>query len=293
MHPSGDEASTMPPAPGDVAAALAAWRDLALAREIGREGSRRAARLAHDAAADAGLGAAFRRPPPRLYYPRFGWREAIRRAVDDRMLTRQHAIAAARWVALRARAAAHGADLDLQGMVFTGRDVHLRPRPDHGRLVIGPWCWIGDGNRLRVHGGTMRLGAKVVLGTGNQLNAHLDVLVGDGVLVADNGYVCDFDHRFARLDVPIRHQGIVMAPVRIGDDCWLGDRVTVLRGSDVGRGSVIGAQSVVRGHLDPFSIAVGAPARVVRSRLATGTDPEEAAMLAARGLPIPGDPLEG
>ncbi len=292
MHSIGDDGSTAPTAPADVADALAAWRELALAREIGREGTRRAARLAHDAATDAGLGPSFRRPPPRLHYPRFGWREAIRRAVDDRMLTHHHLLAAARWAALRARAAATGADLDLQGMVFTGRDVQLRPRPDHGRLVIGPWCWIGDRNRLRVHGGTMRLGAKVVLGTGNQLNAHLDVLVGDGVLVADNAYVCDFDHRFARLDVPIRDQGIVLTPVRIGADCWLGDQVTVLRGSDVGRGTVVGAQSVVRGDLAPFSIAVGAPARAVKSRLPAGTDPEEAATLAARGLPIPGDPLE-
>lgn len=272
---------------------LVRFRDLVVARETAREGTRRAARLAHDAAVDAGLGDAFRRPPPRLHYPRVGWRAAIRRAVDLDLLTRDHLVAGARWLSHRVRAAARGEDLVLQGMVFAGPDVRLRPRPDHGRLVIGPWCWIGTGNRLRVHGGTLRLGAKVVLGSHNQFNTHLDIQVGDQVLMGDSGYVCDFDHRFHRLDQPIRAQGIVKTPVRIGADCWLGDKVTVLRGSDVGRGSVVGAQSVVRDAIPPFSIAVGAPARPVRSRLPPGVDPEEAAALVVRGRAIPGDPLEG
>lgn len=276
--------------------ALAAWRDLVVAREVGREvgreGTRRAARLGHDLAVEAGLGDAFRRPPPRLHYPRVGWRDAIRRAVDHRMVTPMHVMAMARLARHRARAALRGEDLVVHGLTFTGTDVHLRPRADHGRLVLGPWCWLGDHTRLRVHGGRLHLGAKVVVGTGTKINVHLDLTIGDRCLLADDGYLCDFDHQFARLDQPIKDQGIALTPVAIGADCWLGDKVTVLRGTDLGRGSVLGAQSVVRDRLPPFSIAVGAPARPVRSRLPTGMDAEEAAALVARGLAIPGDPLE-
>lgn len=278
--------------PERVAAGLAALRERVVAAEIGREGLRRAARLAHDAAVETGLDDAFRRPPPRLAYPRFGWREAARRAVEHRMLTPHHTLAALRWTAQRARAAARGEDLDLQGMVFTGRDVHLHATAGHGRLVVGPWCWIGDHARVRAHEGRVQLGAKVVLGAGARLNGWLDVLVGDAVLVADDVHVYDFDHQFDRLDRPIKDQGIAMSPVRIGADTWLGDRVTVLRGVDVGVGSVVGARSVVSTDLPPFAIANGIPARPVRSRLPRGVDPEEAAALLARGLPIPGDPLE-
>lgn len=287
-----DVAADMGDLDADPADALTRLRDLEVSRETGREALRRAARLAHDAAADAGLGASFRRPPPRLHYPRFGWRQAIRRAVTQRMVSPYHLAGYTRYAVHRARAAAMGEDLVLQGMVFTGRRVHLRPRAGHGHLTIGPWCWLGNDNRLRVHGGRLQLGAKVVMGTANQVNTHLDILIGDRCLLADNGYLCDFDHQFARLDMPIKDQGIAMSPVRIGPDCWLGDKVTVLRGSDVGRGSVIGAQSVVRSAVPPFSIAVGAPARPVRSRLSAGIDPEEAAALVERGLPIPDDPLE-
>jgi acetyltransferase-like isoleucine patch superfamily enzyme len=56
--------------------------------------------------------------------------------------------------------------------------------------------------------------------------------------------------------------------VRIGPDCWLGTKVSVLRGTRIGRGTVLGAHAVARGEIPEYSIAVGAPARVVRDRMA-------------------------
>jgi acetyltransferase-like isoleucine patch superfamily enzyme len=94
-------------------------------------------------------------------------------------------------------------------MLFTGKRVELRARPGHGRLVIGPWCWIGNDNKLRSHEGQLTLGAKVVLGRDNVVNSYLDVEVGDAAILADWIYVCDFDHRTDRLDIPIKDQGIV------------------------------------------------------------------------------------
>jgi acetyltransferase-like isoleucine patch superfamily enzyme len=79
-------------------------------------------------------------------------------------------------------------------------------------------------------------------------------------------YICDFDHVIADIHVPIKDQGIVKSPVRIGPDTWLGTKVSVLKGTRIGRGCVLGAHAVVRGDLPDYSIAVGAPARVVRNR---------------------------
>lgn len=55
-------------------------------------------------------------------------------------------------------------------------------------------------------------------------------------------------------------------PVRIGDDVWIGARVTILPGADIGNGSVIGAGSVVCGKIPPMAVAAGNPARVVGMR---------------------------
>jgi acetyltransferase-like isoleucine patch superfamily enzyme len=55
-------------------------------------------------------------------------------------------------------------------------------------------------------------------------------------------------------------------PVSIGAGCWIGDSVVVLEGVQIGHGAVIGAGSVVTKSVPPYAIAVGNPARVIRSR---------------------------
>jgi acetyltransferase-like isoleucine patch superfamily enzyme len=52
----------------------------------------------------------------------------------------------------------------------------------------------------------------------------------------------------------------------IGDDVWVGAGARILAGSSIGPGSVIGAGAVVRGTIRPYSVSVGNPARVIRSR---------------------------
>lgn len=257
------------------------------------EGHRRVTRIAHDAQAEAGVDVSRRRPPMRLRYPRWGWRRAVRTAVERRMLTPEYLTFYRRWLWHRARIEVTGHHVDLQGMAFIGRRVELRGRPGHGRLVVGPWAHLGDDNKLRAHEGQLTVGAKVVMGRDNVVNTYLDVEIGAAAILADWIYVCDFDHRTDRLDVPIKDQGIVTSPTRIGGDVWIGEKATVLRGIDIGYGSVIASHCLVNRDVPPFSIAVGVPVRVVRSRLPDGMDPEEAHDLVLRGLPIPGDPLEG
>lgn len=154
----------------------------------------------------------------------------------------------------------------LRGMVFLGRDVELSCRAGLARMEIGRWAHFGDGTAVRCHEGSLRIGDKVVFGRHDTVNCWLDVEIGASTLVADWIYLCDFDHGTGDLTRPIKDQGIVKTPVRIGPDCWLGAKVTVLRGTRVGRGSVLGANAVVRGDVPENSIAAGIPARVVRHR---------------------------
>ena len=204
-------------------------------------------------------------------YERWGVGRSWRFAREHGMLTRLHAVHALRLVRARARAARRRSDVRLHGMIFLGRGVELTAPRGSGRVVVGPWCWVGDDVALRSHVGRVTIGAKSVIGGGTTINSYLDVTIGEGALFADDVHITDFDHRTDRLDLPIKDQGIVTSPVRIGPDVWLGRGVTVLRGVDIGRGSVVGAHSVVTRDIPPYSVAVGAPARVVRSRLA-GSD---------------------
>ncbi|SNR35109.1 Acetyltransferase (isoleucine patch superfamily) [Haloechinothrix alba] len=155
----------------------------------------------------------------------------------------------------------------LRGMVFLGKDVEIHARAGYGQLEIGRWVHIGDGNAVRCHEGSLRIGDKVVFGRQNVVNGYLDIEIGEAALIADWVYICDFDHVISDIHEPIKDQGIVKAPVRIGPETWVGTKVSVLRETRVGRGCVLGAHAVVRGDIEDYGIAVGSPARVVRNRV--------------------------
>ncbi|HEX8970585.1 acyltransferase [Oryzihumus sp.] len=164
----------------------------------------------------------------------------------------------------RARLANPG--LRFEGPVFIARNVRFEVRTGYGRMVIGPYVHFGEGARIRAHEGTLRIGAKSVIGIRNTINTYLDISIGQACLFGDDVYICDFDHRTEDHTVPIKDQGIVKSPVRIGDDVWIGTKVTVLRGADVGSGSVVAANAVARGVYPPRSVIGGVPGRVLKTR---------------------------
>jgi acetyltransferase-like isoleucine patch superfamily enzyme len=57
-------------------------------------------------------------------------------------------------------------------------------------------------------------------------------------------------------------------PTKIGCDVWIATRATILSGSEIGHGSVIGAGAVVSGVIPPYSIVAGNPGRIIRNRFA-------------------------
>jgi acetyltransferase-like isoleucine patch superfamily enzyme len=155
-----------------------------------------------------------------------------------------------------------------RGFVFMDRGAELYARRGYGRLILGRWIHLGVRTALRCHEGTLSLGDKGVLGRDISINCYLDVEIGDSALIADDVYVSDFDHKFVDLEKPIKDQGIVKSRVRIERNVWLGTKVTVSRGVTIGEGAVVGANAVVTRDLPPYSVSVGAPARVIRDRRA-------------------------
>lgn len=95
-----------------------------------------------------------------------------------------------------------------------------------------------------------------------------DIRIGKNCMIAAHSGIYANNHNFADPMQPIKHQGVTRKGIVIEDDCWLGHGVTVLDGVTIGRGSVIGAGAVVNKDIPPFSVAVGTPARVIKSRIA-------------------------
>ncbi len=105
-----------------------------------------------------------------------------------------------------------------------------------------------------------------MFGRDNTVNCYLDIEFGAATIIADWVYVCDFDHVTDDIHVPIKDQGIIKSPVRIGPDVWVGTKASILRGTRIGHGSVVAAHAVVKGDVAPLTVVGGAPARQLRDR---------------------------
>jgi acetyltransferase-like isoleucine patch superfamily enzyme len=159
---------------------------------------------------------------------------------------------------LEADAKIEGLDHITIGRNFqAGRSLWLEAVTTHGgrsyqpRLVIGDDVAVND----RVH-----------------IAATTSVTIGDHVLMASRVYVSDHHHGVyhgaAQSDPdepPTLRPLTTGKPVVIEENVFIGEGVAVLAGVTIGRGSLIGANAVVTRDVPPYSMAVGAPARVVKA----------------------------
>jgi acetyltransferase-like isoleucine patch superfamily enzyme len=118
----------------------------------------------------------------------------------------------------------------------------------HGWFEIGDYSYIGP-NAVMGAGGGIRIGSHVQIGPNVTITAE--------------------NHRFDDPDRLMDQQAVSHQGVIVEDDVWIGGRATILDGVTIGHGSVIGAGAVVTQSIPPYSIAVGVPARVLRSRKPT------------------------
>jgi carbonic anhydrase/acetyltransferase-like protein (isoleucine patch superfamily) len=110
----------------------------------------------------------------------------------------------------------------------------------------------------------LRIGARCSIGRGSHVVAHRSIVIGDDVMTGPHCYITDQNHVYADPDVPIGQQWPSEDPVEIGSGSWLGAGAIVLPGTRLGRNTVVGAGSVVRGEFPDHAVLVGAPARAVR-----------------------------
>lgn len=156
-----------------------------------------------------------------------------------------------------------------------------------GSVVRFPWNAIMNERYIRIGSGTMigegvalsagmvegqecmtdpvvSIGDRCLIGRGSGIVGHLSIRIGDDVWTGHHVYITDQNHGYEDVNRPISTQSQPERPVSIGDGSWIGAGSMVLPGARIGRHVTIGANSVVTGEIPDRSVAVGAPARVIR-----------------------------
>ncbi len=103
------------------------------------------------------------------------------------------------------------------------------------------------------------------IGRDSILIAPAPIEIGRDVMIGPQLIIYTANHETKRM-LPMNKQAMVCKPVKIGDDVWIGARVTILPGVVIGDGSVIAAGSVVTKSLEPYTIAGGVPAKKIKER---------------------------
>lgn len=138
------------------------------------------------------------------------------------------------------------------------------------RIAIGDGVFVGAGSWLQVLEGkdehvALEMGDGTSIAGNCVVSAARSVRIGARVLIARGVYISDHSHAFEDTGRAVLDQGVTQVePVEVCDGAWLGENVVIGPGVRVGLGTVIGANSVVLGDVPDHSVAVGAPAEVIR-----------------------------
>jgi acetyltransferase-like isoleucine patch superfamily enzyme len=132
-------------------------------------------------------------------------------------------------------------------------------------VLVMPGAWLAVERQAQGGGPVLHIGDRVAMRTNCTISAAESIVLEDDVVFGGGVTVVDSDHTWDAGNPNVLYNPLETSPVRIGRGSWVGDRATVLRGSDIGEFCLIGAGSVVRGVIPDHSVAVGSPAKVVGS----------------------------
>ena len=143
-----------------------------------------------------------------------------------------------------------------------GRNVRFLGRVS---ISVGNCVAFRDGNILGGYG-QLSVGSNTSINSNTIIAVMEKVVIGNNVMIAPNVYILDVDHNFENRALPIAEQGYKTAPVVIEDDVWVGTGAVITKGVHIGKGAIIGANSVVTKDIPSYGIVGGVPAKLIKMR---------------------------
>ena len=150
--------------------------------------------------------------------------------------------------------------------VFIGRNTYVDANYIESEIRLEDDVFIGRYCMLRAGVGSIHIGPKVTIGSFCFLRGSGGLKIGENSMLSQGVQIITANHVFRDRSMPIKFQGTRYGKVNIGEDVWVGTSTIILADVSIGNGSVIGAGSIVTKDVPKYSLALGAPARVMSKR---------------------------
>ncbi|NRB59547.1 MAG: acyltransferase [Winogradskyella sp.] len=145
-------------------------------------------------------------------------------------------------------------------------DCYSKDKITFGEVVkIGAYSTISTTSHMSKYGKGLSIGNNSAIGEYSYLGCSGGVEIGNDVIMGQYISFHSENHNFSDSSKLIREQGVTSKGIKLGDNIWVGSKVTFLDGCSVGNNSVVAAGAVVNGIFPENVIIGGVPAKVIKA----------------------------
>lgn len=141
-------------------------------------------------------------------------------------------------------------------------------------LYISTYKGLNIGSKVRMYPGlrveivdkvsAINIGDNTSLGQNCHIVSKGSLSIGKNTTISANVFISNVNHDYRELDVHILDQELLNYETTIGENCFIGYGAVILPGTILGKQCIVGANSVVKGKFEDYSVIAGNPARVIK-----------------------------
>ena len=136
----------------------------------------------------------------------------------------------------------------------------------NAKIMIGKYTTVYPYALLKADGGEIKIGDFSAVTDYSILYGYGGISIGSDVHIAAHTILIAFEHDYKKLGNLSFSQDMIGRGIIIEDSVWIGANVAILDGVRIGTGSIVGAGAVVNKDIPAYSVAVGVPAKVIKTR---------------------------
>ncbi len=132
-------------------------------------------------------------------------------------------------------------------------------------VKIGMFSKLLSTSHLATYGKGLKMGNNSAIGDYTHFGAPGGIEIGNDVIMGSYISFHSENHNFSNTNKLIREQGVSHLGITLGNNIWVGAKVTFLDGCKIGDNSVVAAGAVVKGQFPPNSVIGGVPAKIIKT----------------------------